>query len=135
MFHSNPKSPVAGQAWAVQFLTRDYLVQGLLQSPSHNSADYFADLLRLLKQTTSANYDLPLVEAHVQPTGNLTAPARTFARLTMRLGSNLLGFAPADDASQAALHAQYANYKLPFPATLYMHSYLAQANVLADNQL
>jgi hypothetical protein len=69
-----------------------------------------------------------------RPTGNLTAPAQSFAKWAMLLGINLLAIVPADAESQAGMRQQFSSDKLSCPANLYMGPYQVRANVLADNQ-
>jgi len=136
MFHTGPKKPVNKRTWAVQILTRDYLVAGQLQPRIDDADEYFTDLLRLLKQGTEHNhYPLPLLNAEVRPASNVAAPARTYAQWSISLGPNVIAFIPGDDDSRGALRKQFDNFKHPFPATLYAGYYQVQATLLADSIL
>jgi hypothetical protein len=119
MFGSGPKKPVSKRTWAVQILTRDYLVEGLLQSPIDDS-EFFTDLLSSLKQGVGhTGFPLTLLNADVRPAGNLAAQLRSFAQWALRLGPNVIAFVPGDDDSPNTLRQQFSNFKHPFPATLY----------------
>ena len=135
MFKSNPKPKPPKRTWAVQVLTRDYVVEGVLQPRIDDTTQYFADLTRLLKQGTNGGIDLTLVSARVQPTGNLAAAPRAFAEWTMRLDSNVAALMPADEDGANTLRQEYSHFKYPFPSALYVGAYQVQGTLLVDNPL
>jgi hypothetical protein len=136
MFHSSPKKSPAKRTWTIQLLTHDYVVEGLLRCRIDDDAQYFSDLLRLLKQdSTGGRLDLALFNARMQPATNLAFQPRTFDEWTTRLGSNVVAFVPGDDDSLNTLRKQFDNFKFPFAATLVAGPYQVQATLLADSQL
>jgi hypothetical protein len=136
MFHSSPKPKPARRAWAVQLLTHDYVMEGLLQPRIDDANLYFNDLSRMLKQSELMHgLDLPLSNVRIQPATNLAFQPQTFDEWTIQLGWNVVAFVPADADSLNALRQEFDNFKYPFAATLYAGPYQVRATLLADSKL
>jgi hypothetical protein len=132
LFHSGPKKPANKRTWAIQILTRDYLVAGQLQPRIDDVDEYFTELVSFLKQgTVHQDYPLPLLNAEVRPASNLAAPTRTYAQWSISL-KNVIAFIPGDDDSRSALRQPFDNFKHPFPATLFAGCYQVQATLLSN---
>jgi len=135
VFHSKTKPPAAPPAWAVQILTRDFLLDGELRPKSPAYAETFvSDLLRLLSSNVHHELsDWTLFDGRMRPASNLAVPPQTFARWTQLFGRDLLALAPQDAASQAALRDAYLRFKFPFAATLFVGAYRVRGNLLLDS--
>jgi hypothetical protein len=73
-----------------------------------------------------------LLEARIQPTGNLTTPVQTFPGLELPSFDLVVAIIPADDASLKSAQKAYKDHRYPLDAVIYAGSYLLKAKLLSD---
>jgi len=137
MFGSSAKKQSTDKApWSIQILTTEHLIEGSLYADKYKVGGY--DIFTLSTQSDEdessidAFENMRLLEARIQPTGNLTTPVQTFPGLEMVTFGLVVAVIPADDASLQAAQKAYKDYRHPLEAVFYAGPYLVRGKVLSD---
>jgi hypothetical protein len=117
--------PPPKTAWAAQFLTFDYLIEGYFDG---NKEDY------ILHVGASEIQGLQLYSARFRPSGNLVAPARPNVPSALIFGVQLIAIIPRDEPSTAAARKKNSDLKYPVPAEAYIGPYLFRGTLLCPNK-
>jgi hypothetical protein len=137
MFGSDAKKQTTGKApWALQILTTEHLIEGSFYADKYKSGgeDIFAQSTTVDEdETTSDTFvNIRLLEARLQPTGNLTTPVQTFPGLELPTFDLVVAIIPADPASLQSAQKAYKGYRHPLDAVIYAGPYLMRGKVLSD---
>lgn len=133
MFGKGKKKPET--PWAIQFLTTDYLISGIVQPKEYlfGDDDIFVQAHTNEDENDEVMEQLQLETVELEPIGNLTLPRETLTAWTFGLSANLVAVIPNDDpCRQAAQHA-FKDYHQPLPVGVYVGPYLVQGQYLSDS--
>ncbi len=123
---------------SIQILTRDYLIDATWDAESYNSGgvDFFEQLMGLAADAEEMDEALALrfSEARLQPAGNLTTPAGTFADWELPYFDQVVAIVPRDEAGLQAAQKAFGDFANPRNAILYAGPYLIRANLLSDDE-
>ncbi len=138
MFGSkNKKPPVPKLPWAMQILTTEYLIEGLVQPQEYQFDDKdlfwnaFHGTVNEVGTKTFANKRL--TDVQVQPTGSLAVPKQAYSQWRLTPSASLVAIIPNDDASRQAAQAACPDYKYPLRGVVYAGPYRIQCTVLLTN--
>jgi hypothetical protein len=138
MFGSGAKKPHVDQApWSLQILTTEHLIEGSFHADKYavGGEDIFAQ--STVYDEDETNYDtfdeMRLMQARIQPAGNLATPVQTFPGLELPSFDLVVAIIPADDASLAAAKKAYKAHRHPLDAVIYAGPYLLRAKLLSDH--
>jgi hypothetical protein len=137
LFGSGAKKNHVDQApWSIQVLTTEHLIEGAFHADkyTYGGEDIFAQ--SAAEGDDESNLDafesVRLIEARIQPTGNLITPVQTFPGLELPTFDLVVAVIPADDASLKAAQKAYKAYHYPLDAVIYAGPYLLKAKLLSD---
>ena len=114
-------SPSRSQ-WAVQVLTRDYLIEGNLDG----ERDKYS--FRLVGHDVGT---VILTSARFQPATTLAVPARPPVPQVLIHGDELVALIPRDEAGTTEDMKNNAPFKYPVPAEVYVGPYVIRGQVLS----
>jgi hypothetical protein len=138
MFGSDAKKQTTGKApWALQILTTEHLIEGSFYADKNkvDDEDIFTHSTEVYEEgeTISDTFvNIRLLEARLQPTGNLTTPVQTFPGLELPTFDLVVAIIPADPASLQSAQKAYKGYRYPIEAVIYAGPYLMRGKVLSD---
>jgi|SRR5579859_3175458 len=131
MFGKGSKKPPPAP-WALQFLTTDYLVTGLVAPDDYTIGSETLFYEACQNQGAEAFQLLTIASVQLQTTGSLVAGPENLPTWNLGLGDNLVAVIPNDDASRAAAQKAFSDYRQPLQAAFYAGPYVILGNYLSD---
>jgi len=135
------KPPIDQAPWSIQILTTQHLIEGSFYADKNkvDGDDIFAQSAAEGKDDSEdgrileAFEGMRLMEARIQPTGNLTTQVQNFPGLELPTFDQVVAIIPADQASLRSAQKAYKNYRYPLDAVIYAGHYLLRAKLLSDH--
>ena len=133
MFGHGNKPPTPPPApWALQFVTSDYLMAGMVQPQdyAYSGTNVFAEAA--VNRGAEAFQFLTLENVRLQLAGGLASAPETLPQLKLGLCDNLIVIIPDDVASLATAQQAFKEYHQPQAGLFYVGPYLIGGTYLAS---
>ena len=115
--------------WAIQVLTSEYLVDGMLDSQDGANAAF------LHAEAGSAPFAaLELTQAALQPAGALAIAPGPAAKFSLPYSSAVVAVIPRDAAGSAYALKHNSGSRHPIPANVYADPYLLRGTILSPDK-
>jgi hypothetical protein len=117
--------------WALQFLTTDYLITGLVAPDDYTIGD--DTIFEACQGEGAEAFELlSIANVQLQTTGNLASAPETLPRWNLGLCDNLVAIIPNDDPSRQAAQQATSDYRQPLAAVFCAGPYVILGRYLAD---